>query len=212
MPRLPDCRIVGKELTFVFPSNGDAFVGYRMIRDAVEAVEKERAAPIVAPFEDLTGTVWVRHKTGSTYKVMLECRIEATQAPAVAYIQFDGGSDGGFVWVRPRKEFLDGRFQRATSAKQADASKPPLRLRVGAHYKRSDGMTGSVIFRSTTSDYFLWESTDGLRRTYNEDGTSRHQFEGVKNLIEEIAPPLCPTLHDCKAGQTERCTCCDKEG
>ncbi len=45
MPRLPDCRIVGKELTFVFPSNGDAIVGYRMIRDAVDAAENAVAPP-----------------------------------------------------------------------------------------------------------------------------------------------------------------------
>ncbi len=54
-----------------------------------------------------TGRVWTHVKTGGRYVVMLECIIEATQEPAVAYTSETPGNP---VWIRPVAEFLDGRF------------------------------------------------------------------------------------------------------
>jgi hypothetical protein len=49
----------------------------------------------------------VRHvKTGGDYTVMCEALIEATMTPAVVY----RSAHDGKVWVRPTKEFCDGRF------------------------------------------------------------------------------------------------------
>ncbi len=45
-------------------------------------------------------------KTGGAYTVVCEATIEATMTPAVVYRR---DADGG-VWVRPTKEFCDGRF------------------------------------------------------------------------------------------------------
>lgn len=48
-----------------------------------------------------------RHKkTGGVYSFIAEVVIEATLDPAVAY----QGNDGT-IWVRPRDEFFDGRFE-----------------------------------------------------------------------------------------------------
>lgn len=49
----------------------------------------------------------VRHvKTGGDYTVVCEATIEATMTPAVVY----RSARDGQVWVRPTKEFCDGRF------------------------------------------------------------------------------------------------------
>lgn len=49
----------------------------------------------------------VRHvKTGRDYIVVCEAMIEATMTGAVVYRSVDGGT----AWVRPMREFCDGRF------------------------------------------------------------------------------------------------------
>lgn len=136
MPRLPDCRIVGKELTFVFPSNGDALVGFRMIRDAVDAAEKAVAA--ATPKPSLT------FRVGGKYK-----------------------NRKGRVWT----------------VKKID--------REGPYPILAYGINDTLHSFTAGGQYFDWEISD-------------------LDLIEEVMP--CPTIHDCRAGQTERCTCCDKEG
>lgn len=53
---------------------------------------------------------WKHVKTGHTYIVVLMCVIEATGAPAVAYMRSGEGTHP--LWVRPVPEFLDGQFQQ----------------------------------------------------------------------------------------------------
>ena len=49
----------------------------------------------------------VRHvESGRDYIVVCEAMIEATMIGAVVYRSVDGGN----VWVRPLREFCDGRF------------------------------------------------------------------------------------------------------
>jgi hypothetical protein len=49
----------------------------------------------------------VRHvKTGRDYVVVCEAMIEATMTGAVVYRSVDGDK----TWVRPMREFCDGRF------------------------------------------------------------------------------------------------------
>lgn len=49
----------------------------------------------------------VRHvKTGRDYIVVCEAIVEATMTGAVVYRSVDGDK----VWVRPTREFCDGRF------------------------------------------------------------------------------------------------------
>ena len=65
----------------------------------------------------LTGQLYRHLKTGHTYVVVLaDCRIEATNAEAVAYRRED--NPGGVVWVRPYTEFCDGRFEHVIPANQ----------------------------------------------------------------------------------------------
>jgi hypothetical protein len=54
---------------------------------------------------------WKHLKTGHVYKVKGTATIEATMTPAVIYGREDG-DDGHGWWVRPKTEFLDGRFER----------------------------------------------------------------------------------------------------
>ncbi len=54
------------------------------------------------------GSVWRHEKSGGFYVVLGQCRIEATNTPAVRYMPVDGGTE----WVRPEDEFMDGRFVR----------------------------------------------------------------------------------------------------
>jgi hypothetical protein len=55
-------------------------------------------------------TTWRHVKTGGHYTVVDEGLIEATKAPVIIY-----RSDlTGQVWVRPKAEFLDGRFESRT--------------------------------------------------------------------------------------------------
>lgn len=55
------------------------------------------------------GSIW-QHRKGGVYMVLVECTIEATDTPAVAYksLTSNGRDD---VWIRPLSEFMDGRFK-----------------------------------------------------------------------------------------------------
>ncbi|ADZ70685.1 DUF1653 domain-containing protein [Polymorphum gilvum] len=55
----------------------------------------------------LRASRWRHRKTGGTYTIIGQCRIEATGADAFLY----QGTDGT-IWARPKEEFLDGRFER----------------------------------------------------------------------------------------------------
>lgn len=58
----------------------------------------------------LTGQAYRHKTTGNIYRVILaDCRIEATNAEAVAYRRAD--DPHAPVWVRPYDEFCDGRFE-----------------------------------------------------------------------------------------------------
>ena len=58
----------------------------------------------------LRGQAYRHKKTGNVYRVVLaDCRIEATNTEAVAYRRADDPHAG--VWIRPRSEFCDGRFE-----------------------------------------------------------------------------------------------------
>lgn len=61
--------------------------------------------PDLPPVESVPGTYWRHRKTGALYRVIAVGRIEADLTPCVIY---QGPS--GDVWVRPREEFMDGRF------------------------------------------------------------------------------------------------------
>lgn len=56
------------------------------------------------------GSIWKHLKTGGLYRVLDHVFIEATAEPAVLYISMDDGRK----WVRPTKEFLDGRFEKVS--------------------------------------------------------------------------------------------------
>ncbi len=51
--------------------------------------------------------VWTHVKTGGRYLVLLQCIVEATKEPAVAYTSETPDHP---IWIRPVSEFLDGRF------------------------------------------------------------------------------------------------------
>lgn len=53
------------------------------------------------------GGLWTHKKTGGRYVVLFPAMIEATMEPAVCY----ASASSGMIWVRPVKEFLDGRFE-----------------------------------------------------------------------------------------------------
>lgn len=56
---------------------------------------------------DLSGEIYRHIKTGHCYEVLGMGLIEATKDTSVIYRQVDSDT----VWIRPVKEFFDGRFQ-----------------------------------------------------------------------------------------------------
>lgn len=60
--------------------------------------------------------IWKHKKTGGIYQFEQECRIEATNTPAVMYRSLETG----ISWVRPLYEFLDGRFEKIKISALAD--------------------------------------------------------------------------------------------
>lgn len=53
-----------------------------------------------------------RHKkTGGVYALQMIVTNEADLAPMVVYSDYETGT----IWVRPAKEFFDGRFERVIS-------------------------------------------------------------------------------------------------
>ena len=70
----------------------------------IEAIYDERGGNWLSSFTR------VRHKkTGTVYRVIGPARIEATLEAAVIYVRADGE---GPYWVRPIREFIDGRFEQ----------------------------------------------------------------------------------------------------
>lgn len=59
------------------------------------------------------GTKWLHIKSGNYYWVLGDCRIEATNTPAIRYVRDTGPDD---EWVRPKSEFFDGRFVSVSSS------------------------------------------------------------------------------------------------
>lgn len=57
-----------------------------------------------APF----GSRWRHRRSGGVYVVQGVCVLEANQKAAVLY----RNTEGGPVWARNGREFLDGRFER----------------------------------------------------------------------------------------------------
>lgn len=90
--------------------NGVSAEGWRQLR------------PGPATMELSDGTTWTeaapggwrpthRHRKGGLYRVVTTALIEATLELAVVY-----DSSDGHVWVRPYKEFHDGRFTELAPA------------------------------------------------------------------------------------------------
>ena len=60
---------------------------------------------------------WVHVQTNGLYELLTEGKLEATNEEIVVYRSRTDGQ----VWVRPAKEFYDGRFQRVY---KSDATQP----------------------------------------------------------------------------------------
>jgi len=56
---------------------------------------------------NIKDTLWTHLKSGKVYKVVSHGFIESTQECVIIY----HGVDATFSWVRPFKEFMDGRFE-----------------------------------------------------------------------------------------------------
>jgi len=52
--------------------------------------------------------IWKHTKTGGLYKILGQCVIEETLDAAVRYQNIQGD---GPEWIRPKREFMDGRFE-----------------------------------------------------------------------------------------------------
>lgn len=63
---------------------------------------RQRKAPVWPP-PDWAATH--QHRKGGRYRVIGEALAEATLQPVVIYDDVEG-----HIWVRPKAEFLDGRF------------------------------------------------------------------------------------------------------
>lgn len=55
----------------------------------------------------LFGRNWLHKRSGKHYQVVATGFIEANLTPCVIY----QAKAGGVIWVRPYKEFVDGRFE-----------------------------------------------------------------------------------------------------
>lgn len=68
------------------------------------------------PTHTPTGSYWKHLKSGHTYVVTGECRLERENIPAVLYRRVrnlhEGAEGSDVVWAREKTEFLDGRFER----------------------------------------------------------------------------------------------------
>lgn len=77
----------------------------RLERDDAKA-KAEALRGSALPMPSLVhGRRWRHVKTGGEYTVIGECRLEATNEPAIVY-----RSAHGTVWARSKQEFFDGRF------------------------------------------------------------------------------------------------------
>ena len=56
------------------------------------------------------GSKWRHVKTDGIYVIVTECKLENDDVAAVAYRSIIEEND--IVWVRPKEQFLDGRFER----------------------------------------------------------------------------------------------------
>lgn len=74
--------------------------------------ERERCATLIDRHENGLAQIWRHKKSGGLYRIMNHVRIEASNAPAVAYMKVGGGP----IWVRPQTEFDDGRFEKVEDA------------------------------------------------------------------------------------------------
>lgn len=78
-----------------------------MTPDQLDEVVKAETNQIMAAAVGIYPGLEVRHvKSGGDYTVICEATIEATMVPAVVY----KAEKDGTLWVRPTKEFCDGRF------------------------------------------------------------------------------------------------------
>lgn len=57
---------------------------------------------------NLIGTVWRHTKSQKIYTIIGECRLEASNEPAVLYT----APQDRVVWARGKDQFLDGRFKQ----------------------------------------------------------------------------------------------------
>lgn len=60
--------------------------------------------------DPLKGTRWKHEKSGKYYWIVRTARIEADLSEAVVYEDSVGN-----VWVRPKPEFMDGRFTQVST-------------------------------------------------------------------------------------------------
>ena len=59
------------------------------------------------PDSDYTGTLWKHSKSEALYQFLHEARQEVDLSHVVVYKSLDTST----IWVRPRSEFFDGRFE-----------------------------------------------------------------------------------------------------
>lgn len=69
---------------------------------------------------ELRLNIWRHVKTAATYRVLREGLLEADKTPVVVYQSISSGE----VWVRPKSEFLDGRFEPFNTIHQAFGAWP----------------------------------------------------------------------------------------
>lgn len=58
-----------------------------------------------------TGSLWTHMKSRKEYRVVGRAIIERDLTPAVLYRACGYGEADSPIWVRPVREFMDGRFQ-----------------------------------------------------------------------------------------------------
>jgi len=63
--------------------------------------------------DDNIGTEWEHVKSRTTYAIVGECQLEATNEPAYLYhLAYWKVLEPRLVWARSKREFLDGRFKK----------------------------------------------------------------------------------------------------
>ncbi len=78
----------------------------QVIYNTGEAVEAREVSPA------FPSSIWTHNKSGRLYVVVGECQIELIDEPGVLYRRVN--EPEGKLWMRPRSEFLDGRFTAIT--------------------------------------------------------------------------------------------------